>query len=50
MNFFYISVFTSKNKMGIEDVLLDVSLTLLCQKKKELRFHYEQCKTFIIWV
>ena len=27
MNFFYISVVTSKNKMGIEDVLLDVSLT-----------------------
>ena len=27
MNFFYISAFTSKNKMDIEDVLLDVSLT-----------------------
>ena len=50
MNFFYISVVTSKNKMGIEDVLLDVSLTLLWQKKKKLRFHFEQCETFIIWV
>lgn len=36
MNFFYISVVTSKNKMGIEDVLLDVSLTLLWQKKKRI--------------
>ena len=35
MNLFYISALTSKNKMGIEDVLLDVSLTLLWQKKKK---------------